>query len=299
MLERFSSEANLVEALREQSAVAHDRQLAERLAKLAHVEEHPPGAVIIEVEKSDREIYFVLAGRVAIEIRGQRIATRGPGQHFGEMAMIDLTARRSATVRALEKTVTARVSEPHFTAVAAQHQQLWRFLALELCKRLRERGGPRPSNERTEVFIGSTEGQLEIARALQSSCAREDWVTRTWADGAFGAGKTPVESLTAQLERLDFGLFVVAADDLTGKRGGVASTPRDDVIFELGLLAGALGRERTFMVRVRSETSPGLSFDLPGVTALEIAGGRRDDLAARVVPAMARFREIVWKLGPR
>lgn len=311
MFDRFRSEASLVEALRQQVAVGNDRQLAERLAKVAKVEAHPAGARIIEEGRADREIYFVLAGRVAIEIKGQQVATRGPGQHFGEMALIDLGARRSATVRALEDTVTARVSEPHFTAVAGQHQGLWRSLALELSKRLRERAAPgRLSNERPEIFIGSSGERPEIARALQAECARQEWSTRTWSAGVAwnGAGgdeeeerddDAPAGSLAAMLDRLDFGLLVVAADGLAGARGASLWTPRDNVLFELGLLYATLGRERTFLVRVQDEPALRLPPDLLGLATLDIPGGRRDDLPARVAPAIARLREVVRKLGPR
>jgi predicted nucleotide-binding protein len=46
----------------------------------------------------------------------------------------------------------------------------------------------------------------------------------------------------------DFAAFVVTADDVTASRGRRKASPRDNVVFEIGLFMGAIGRERTFVV---------------------------------------------------
>jgi CRP-like cAMP-binding protein len=47
------------------------------------------------------------------------LARLGPGDHFGEMALLDDTARRSATVVAVTPVHVAYVSRHHFDALLA------------------------------------------------------------------------------------------------------------------------------------------------------------------------------------
>ncbi len=214
--------------------------------------------------------------------------------------MIDPSVRRSATIRTIEETVVAWIEEPAFSVIANRHPTIWRRLSVDISKRLRERGQlVRPSNERPVVFIGSTAERLPVARAIQAACQYEPWTTRLWTDGVFGAGQTPIESLAAQIDTLDFGLLVVTADDMVETRGARSPTPRDNVVFEFGLLMGALGRERTFMVRLREERDLKLPSDLLGVKALETLPGSEADLPSRVAPAVNELRTIVSRLRCR
>ena len=63
--------------------------------------------------------------------------------------------------------------------------------------------------------------------------------------------KTTLDSLLAALEHSEFAIFALTADDKTEQRDRFGMTPRDNVIFELGLFLGRLGLGRTFMVRPR------------------------------------------------
>lgn len=290
---------NVVRALEEQQLVTHNGALAAELASRAVIHCCNPGDLVITQGGTDNDICFILAGLLAIEIAGREVATREAGQHVGEMTMLDVAAHRSATVRALTESVVARVPEAAFSEIANDHPLVWKRVAAELATRLRERGElVRAKNEKPVVFIGSTVEQLEVAKKLQAAFTHDPWVKRVWTDGVFGAGRSPIESLVAQLRQLDFALLVVTPDDVVESRDKAQASPRDNVIFELGLMIGELGRDRTFFVRERGMDLK-IPSDLMGVQPLELEPGSANDLASRLAPAATEFRDIVNKLGCR
>lgn len=287
----------LMDLLLRQALVANDAAIAAAFAEALELRTYDTKSAIIEEGGLDNDMCFLLNGEAAIEIGGREIGRRFDGQHVGELAMVDPAVRRSATVRACCPMLVGRLPEAVFARVAEQHPALWRRLAIETARRLRSRAnGIRPRNDRPELFIGScssAEG-LTIARAVQTAFSHDPWTTRVWTDGVFGAGKTALESLVGQIERLDFGLVILTADDLVIHNDTATASPRDNVIFELGLLTGKLGRDRCFMLRVRDRDNPlRLPTDLLGIQPLEIAPGDPATLAARVGPAVSELREII------
>ena len=73
-----------------------------------------------EGERGD-ELVVLLEGNVEVRRDGAVLATLGPGDHFGEMALLDDTARRSATVVAVTPVVVAYVSRHHFDTLLADN----------------------------------------------------------------------------------------------------------------------------------------------------------------------------------
>ncbi len=83
---------------------------------------HEPKGMIFskEGERGD-ELVVLLDGNVEVRRDGAVLATLGPGDHFGEMALLDDTARRSATVVAVTPVVVAYVSRHHFDTLLADN----------------------------------------------------------------------------------------------------------------------------------------------------------------------------------
>ena len=79
-------------------------------------------------------------------------------------------------------------------------------------------------------------------------------------------------------------------------RGKSAATTRDNVIFELGMFIGRIGRQRSFLVEPRGEEVK-LPSDLSGITTLGYKYDK-DNLASALAPACNRIRAIVRELGP-
>ena len=120
---------------------------------------------------------------------------------------------------------------------------------------------------------------------------------KIWTDGVFRASKYPIESLEEQLDESDFAIAIAQPDDtVKTSRGKKKNAPRDNVIFELGLFVGRLGRLRSILLEPRGE-EVNLPSDLSGLTTI---GYRTDrDWASNVSVACSRLREVFKELGPR
>ena len=117
------------------------------------------------------------------------------------------------------------------------------------------------------LFVGSSSEGLDVARAVRALLAEDAEVT-LWNEGFFIITDTFIESLVNALPRFDFAALVLTPDDLTTSRQTSTFSPRDNVLFELGLFMGRLGRSRTFVIRPRGERIK-IPSDLAGLnTAL-------------------------------
>lgn len=59
------------------------------IAQLADEVDIPKGAVLTQEGKPGRECFVVADGTAKLTIKGRRVATYGPGEIFGEMALLD------------------------------------------------------------------------------------------------------------------------------------------------------------------------------------------------------------------
>src|SRR5262249_8292947 len=125
------------------------------------------------------------------------------------------------------------------------------------------------------VFIGSWKEGEEIANAIHANLDEQAECT-VWTQGVVGLSENSIESLTRKVDESEFGVFVFTPDDSLTMRGKLFSAPRDNVVYELGLFSGALGRERCFFVTPR-RSAIHLPTDLLGMTAGSYETGRRDN----------------------
>jgi CRP/FNR family transcriptional regulator, cyclic AMP receptor protein len=243
--------------------------VVDQLARFAAIEGYEIGQTIIEQDETDTDILFILAGSVVVSPNGRPDTTRTAGTHVGEMTAIDPAARRSATVTAKEPTVIARVSEPNFSSIANAHPFIWRHLAREMADRLRQRVEKVPSRKpKPRVFIASSAEGVATARAFKSALGDGDAEVKIWTDGIFTPGWTNIEALEAELVRADFALLLLSPDDKVISRAATADAPRDNIVLELGLFAGALGRRRALMALPEGITLK-VPTDLLGVNPIK------------------------------
>ena len=117
-------------------------------------------------------------------------------------------------------------------------------------------------------------------------------------DNGLHVGPT-LESLEEQLDECDFAIAIAQPDDSVTMREETKNTPRDNVIFELGLFVGRLGRARTFLLEPRGDEVH-LPSDLKGLTTIGYRLTKSEDqLPSSLSPACNQLRTIFNKLGPK
>jgi len=126
------------------------------------------------------------------------------------------------------------------------------------------------------IFIGSATEGLSLASKL-ARILTDVGDCRLWQHGVFGLSQGTLESLIETTRAADFAILVVTADDLATRKGKRVYVPRDNIIFEIGLFMGAIGRERTFIV-CSEESMSGLPSDLAGITIAPLSGGPKKGL---------------------
>jgi len=78
--------------------------------------EFPAGTVIIEEGEEGNVMYVVMKGNVAITLKDKVLATAGPGEIVGEMALLN-KEMRSATVKAMTNCVLAMIDQSSFDSL--------------------------------------------------------------------------------------------------------------------------------------------------------------------------------------
>lgn len=149
------------------------------------------------------------------------------------------------------------------------------------------------------VFVGSSVESLKIADAIQTNLDYDAEVT-VWSDGIFKPSKYVLESLLMELANTDFGIFVLTPEDIVKIRDKEETAARDNVIFELGVFIGRLGRERTFFVVPRNAADFHLPSDLIGLEPVKYEANRSDgNLTAALRPACSAIATAIREQGAR
>ncbi|MGH9872581.1 MAG: nucleotide-binding protein [Pyrinomonadaceae bacterium] len=147
------------------------------------------------------------------------------------------------------------------------------------------------------VFIGSSTQGLPVAEAIQKELAPDADVT-AWSQGLFRTINVAIEDLMTALNEFDFAIFVFLPEDTVIIREQKGQSVRDNVLFELGLFLGKLGRQRNFFVAPKQEPSINLHLpsDLSGITPASYDPNTKN-LQAAVGPALYEIKQAIRTLG--
>ena len=155
---------------------------------------------------------------------------------------------------------------------------------------------------RPVVFIASSTEGLPEAQAVQAGlqqALRAAADIRLWTT-EFGLSSTTIEALEAVAAEADFAIGVISGDDRVVSRPTGRSrpqrAPRDNVIFELGLFIGALGRPRCFMVHRKGQDLK-LPSDLLAVVSADYVQADGQTLVQALQPRCLQIAQRVQELG--
>ncbi len=128
------------------------------------------------------------------------------------------------------------------------------------------------------VFVASSGESERFAQAIQQNLKTAE--VHLWTH-AFYPGQSLIDELSRNLRQSDFGVFIFAGDDQVKIRGQKQQAVRDNVILELGMFIGLLGKERSFIVKPQ-DVDLRLPTDLLGVVAVDYNNdwAKRDPAAA-------------------
>lgn len=118
------------------------RDLA-RIAVLAEEIEVPAGRVLMRQGDPGREAFVIADGRAKATIRGKRSVMMGPGECFGEMALLH-SAPRSATVTAESDMQLLVLGSREFSALIEDVPAVGRKVLAALADRVRDAERARP-----------------------------------------------------------------------------------------------------------------------------------------------------------
>lgn len=108
-----------------------------RVAKALEEVAAPAGTVLVEEGTIGREFFFIVEGRASVRRSGRKVALLGPGDYFGELALLD-RGTRSATVVAETDMVLLNLSQRDFYGLLEDVPPLARKLLSTMASRLRD-----------------------------------------------------------------------------------------------------------------------------------------------------------------
>src|SRR5579864_6253107 len=147
----------------------------ERIAQVAVPRQFEPGQTVFREGDASDTCYVVREGHArAVRSHGDgrtiTLATFGPGDIFGELAMFE-DERRSATVEAIEPTSVVGVLGPDMRRLMGEHPAIATRLVIALGRRLRETNErlSRQSFQTVQSRVAVALGQLVVQAVTEGA----------------------------------------------------------------------------------------------------------------------------------
>ncbi len=181
----------------------------ERIAQVAVPRRFEPGEAVFREGDASDTCYVVREGharaiRTHSDGRTITLATFGPGDIFGELAMFE-DERRSATVQAIEPMSVVGVLGPDMRRLMGEHPEISARLVIALGRRLREMNErlSRQSFQTVQSRVAVVLSQLVEQEVAEGKDPADVLVTATQADLAqlAGSSRESASRFLAVLER--------------------------------------------------------------------------------------------------
>lgn len=120
-----------------------DRREIRAIGRLGDLTKRDSGTVLIEQGRHGGEVFIIIDGTVTVSRDGDELATLGPGEVVGEVAVLD-RGPRTATVAA-DTPVEVLVFDPRsFASLLRETPDIARRILAETAGRLRSHGDKEP-----------------------------------------------------------------------------------------------------------------------------------------------------------
>jgi CRP-like cAMP-binding protein len=114
-----------------------DDTFLDRLAEEFNDRTYAPGELMTEEGERGRTFFVIESGEAAVLVHGNEVRRLGPGDSFGELALIDKSAR-SATVRAETEVRGYQLPVFSFRPIVESHPEMTWALLEALAHRIRD-----------------------------------------------------------------------------------------------------------------------------------------------------------------
>ena len=99
-----------------------------------------------------------------------------------------------------------------------------------------------------KIFIGSSTSGYAVAEEVKIYL-KDEGDCHLWKEnGVWEPNRSTFENLMRMVGYFDFGVFVATLDDLTLTNDNIVIEARDNVILEMALFLGAMGRDKSFLL---------------------------------------------------
>ena len=154
------------------------------------------------------------------------------------------------------------------------------------------------AKQRLTAFVGSSSESRPIAAAILENLEGKVEIT-CWYHDFCKPTSSVFDDLLEQVGQFDFGIFIFASDDIVEIRRHAAGTVRDNVLFELGLFLGILGKERVFIVATPDFQEMRVPTDLHGRNVVQFQTRGDGKLVAALEIPCRKLHDAMKNAGPK
>ena len=116
------------------TATAKERRVLDKALEEVRV---GPGRVLCEQDSIGREFFLIVTGTASVRHNNRKVRTLGPGQYFGELALIDRRPRSATVVSDTDMDLLV-LGQREFNSVLSTMPELSRKMLIAMAARLRD-----------------------------------------------------------------------------------------------------------------------------------------------------------------
>lgn len=164
----------------------------------------PKNAILINEGDDTDSLYIIQTGRVRVFMSNEEgkeiiLNEQGPGEHFGELALLDDTPR-SASVMAMERTQVSVISRQDFRDVLLNHPGIALSLIKDLSRRVRLLSENVKNLALLDVYGRVAKTLIGMARHIEGRLTIESRPTQQDIANHIGASREMVSRILKDLE---------------------------------------------------------------------------------------------------